>query len=533
MRNMGPTYVNSNLEHPSKIFGITQKSLMIVHFMFVHLPQLNQWILWTCYPCLQTQFIKSCATFMLNIFGRTIYSNLRLFPIVDRQQIQTYRDDVVSGHYHFVMQSFYAMSSTWFYRRKKQAPSAVPLPEEFSKRAHSLVSKLFDDSPSLSLACGLIMLAMADCGDVRGKSWILSGIATRVCQDIGLHLDLSAHPIRCQFEPVQLIRAKLTWCCCYYLDKMQSITLGRPQSIHDFDCIRFQKQKPIFPFEHFMDSPHEPDFDFPVVGDFLYVLQLSHIQGRLCLFSNSCSDACEFHAIMNLTIAWNQSLPTHLRMPSSFINVSPQLINLHIMYLFTLLLAYQPCFNPVFPDKMAMHTYGPHCIQAIKTVVKLLEAARNSNCLNALSLYAMHAVLSSGSLLFCIYKTKIQTSLSEIIELYAEIVDFAELMLPDWPMTQTIFDLNAKIFCKLCNDHPEYTNNVRFTPSNTKMWPSLKEEYKEYPEFTQTYYSDYDNYLDETDKSYYLPVDLNYDNYESPNTYEIWSQMPLQDFWNS
>nr|XP_019007942.1 uncharacterized protein I206_07110 [Kwoniella pini CBS 10737]OCF46723.1 hypothetical protein I206_07110 [Kwoniella pini CBS 10737] len=65
-----------------------------------------------------------------------------------------------------------------------------------------------------------------------GLSWLRSGLAIRMAQDIGLHREIAQDTIPMQ----QINRRRRVWAACIISDRWYAISFGRPMAINLFDC---------------------------------------------------------------------------------------------------------------------------------------------------------------------------------------------------------------------------------------------------------------------------------------------------------
>ncbi|ORZ37848.1 hypothetical protein BCR44DRAFT_1026583 [Catenaria anguillulae PL171] len=159
-----------------------------------------------------------------------------LFPVLEEGQVTLYLAKCAERNFYFEVQAFFGMCSLWYVRMGRPRTADFIHPSIHIEKAKLLLPRVFTVSPSLSRSCGLLMLAMALAGDGAGSSWSLAGAAIRVAQDVGLHVDLGRLPIHEQFKGEQVRRAHVVWWCCYVVDRMLAMALGRPVAIREEDC---------------------------------------------------------------------------------------------------------------------------------------------------------------------------------------------------------------------------------------------------------------------------------------------------------
>ena len=95
------------------------------------------------------------------------------------------------------------------------------------------------DRPSIPTICGLLFIGAALVSVGRSTAgWLYCGLAYRMLIAIGCHLDFGSDGGSSNFTVMDIeIRKRVFW-GAYINDKVQSIYLGRPTSLHSFDgCV--------------------------------------------------------------------------------------------------------------------------------------------------------------------------------------------------------------------------------------------------------------------------------------------------------
>jgi len=99
-------------------------------------------------------------------------------------------------------------------------------------------------SPSVGLQAILLLVWYSLLNPNKGSIWFLIGLATRSCVDLGFHNEQNA-PVE-SLDTLELdMRRRLFW-CTYKMDRLLSISLGRPPSIPDgFICVPVSLRDPL------------------------------------------------------------------------------------------------------------------------------------------------------------------------------------------------------------------------------------------------------------------------------------------------
>ncbi|ORY07858.1 hypothetical protein K493DRAFT_403602 [Basidiobolus meristosporus CBS 931.73] len=103
--------------------------------------------------------------------------------------------------------------------------------EGFFKKARTLLDQAYDVS-SIENVQGLVLMSIYFHISQGGmKSWMYSGMAIRMAEDLGLHRDPDIWNIK--LTTAEKETRKRTWWVCYLIDRFSSVCVGRPVSIDD------------------------------------------------------------------------------------------------------------------------------------------------------------------------------------------------------------------------------------------------------------------------------------------------------------
>ncbi|KAK8164668.1 fungal-specific transcription factor domain-containing protein [Phyllosticta citrichinensis] len=220
--------------------------------------------------------------------------------------------------------------------RNSDVENAEDMSERFFAAAESISMVSGLDKPCLTTVQAFLCMAFFEVG--RGnlsKGWNLSGIAFRMSQDLGLQRDpnhwISKDPSLTSPEDVQ-IRRRIYW-GAYLSDKLISLFLGRPVSLHEDDgMVEPMDKLPDFPemapwlptgLEQFQNET-EPTTVPQLLPSFQSLVELAKIIQRMLTkyFSaneksadgQSASQSQMFLDSLNLDLhRWQESLPDPLK----------------------------------------------------------------------------------------------------------------------------------------------------------------------------------------------------------------------------
>ncbi|TPX16335.1 uncharacterized protein E0L32_003984 [Thyridium curvatum] len=121
------------------------------------------------------------------------------------------------------------------------------------------------DSDTETLGNILLLAQYISLSPSKGNLWLLSGIALRICVNIGLHWETDA---ALQLEPGHLKKRRRLFWATYNLERLLGVTLGRPFSIEE------QSVSVGYP-----DAPSPADFHSQLVVN--HLLKLSRLESEI------------------------------------------------------------------------------------------------------------------------------------------------------------------------------------------------------------------------------------------------------------
>jgi hypothetical protein len=154
------------------------------------------------------------------------------------------------------------------------------------------------------------------------RCWLTLGLAIRIAQSIGLHIErekLQNHPSPSQ---VALEMQRRTWHSLYVLDRLLSVQLGRPSAIRNHDCtVSLPSRLDDAEFDVCRDNIPQSQKDKPQTGDyFIAVIKLSailrHVQRdvyRPCSMEYSENMLQRTDRLDAELLSWKNQLPRWLR----------------------------------------------------------------------------------------------------------------------------------------------------------------------------------------------------------------------------
>ncbi|KAF7186964.1 Sorbicillinoid biosynthetic cluster transcription factor 2 [Pseudocercospora fuligena] len=171
--------------------------------------------------------LRKVANELMDVYWQAVHSML---PILDRRQTQLQYESLWTGEGEFANQSrFLCLVNAMFalscqLNPAEQPPERALMASTYYSRAMSLLDVW--QTPSLRTVQSLVLLAMfSQSSNEPHQCWILTGIAIRVSQALGIHLPETGERGK-GTQSRELIR--LVWHACVQLGRTVSMTYGRP-----------------------------------------------------------------------------------------------------------------------------------------------------------------------------------------------------------------------------------------------------------------------------------------------------------------
>ena len=200
----------------------------------------------------------------------------------------------------------------------------------FFKRAKTLIFSGLLQASSIELVQGLLLMGRYYHGSLElNNCWTVVGLAIRMAQGLGLHLDANSFTSDLIEQEVR----KRVWWGCFVLDRVLSMKVGRPPTIHDGPGI--EVGLPLAVDDEFLTSdPSRPPIQPPNVPSsmefLLQVIPQCRLLEQICdmLYTRSPTDSAKqqlAHIPKILAraveldgelMAWQAALPSHLRIDS-------------------------------------------------------------------------------------------------------------------------------------------------------------------------------------------------------------------------
>lgn len=193
-------------------------------------------------------------------------------------------------------------------------------------KAHQILNIVYK-RPMISTVQSLMILSMFvshDTDEEDTAHWLITGMAIRMAQDLGLHRDCSKWKIPdCEIE----LRKRL-WYAAYLMDRWVAAELGRPVSIidHEFDVELPTPYELNSPSKHrditpilILEAESSLKQKIPVYSGFIYLITLSQIAGQVLVGFHSTRgkhNRENNQDLLNILESnlknWKLSLPTEL-----------------------------------------------------------------------------------------------------------------------------------------------------------------------------------------------------------------------------
>ncbi|TPX21296.1 hypothetical protein DIZ76_015252 [Coccidioides immitis] len=279
------------------------------------------------------------------------------------------RDLMQNGPYcsEFLINAIFACSSKYSQRievRDNPVDSTTSGLRFFARCDQLLAEQSLLNSSSIATLVGLLLLGSTY--NARGdtsKGWLYTGYALRMVYDLGLHLDYKATTANA--EDIE-IRRRVFW-GAFICDKLQSLYLGRPMTIHlrdvhvsrNFMDTMEEKElwtpyvDPMFPTENMSTIPLTPT---PIhsVSTFQQLCLLSRIMTKIInrfyvVGATAANARASLQSIDDALISWKDSLPGDLKFEpwsgnpaTSQARPAPNVMILNALYYSLVILLHRP-----------------------------------------------------------------------------------------------------------------------------------------------------------------------------------------------
>ncbi|CEG84917.1 hypothetical protein RMATCC62417_18660 [Rhizopus microsporus] len=233
-----------------------------------------------------------------------------------------------------------------------------------------------------------------DADDEDTGHWIIAGLAIRLAQDLGLHIDCSQWKI----PPYEIELRRRIWYTCYFVDRWIGAQLGRPLSIidDDFDVILptpyeletkvARTRSEITPIL-LVEADAALQQRLPVYNHFSYLVTLTHILGQVLIGQystlNKRNRSVEFVNCMEQNLhMWRQSLPKEMFSVHDK-HHAPQYSLMQLVYYTVIIFIYRPFISTTAENKeLAFKALGI-CTSAANSLMNAALSVDNCSLANA------------------------------------------------------------------------------------------------------------------------------------------------------
>ncbi|KAJ4472128.1 fungal-specific transcription factor domain-containing protein [Lentinula aciculospora] len=298
--------------------------------------------------------------------------------------------------------------------------------------------------------CLSIMAICNATWNTLAQSWINVGGAVRRAQDLGLHLSGRHLPLT-HFEREYRRRV---WWCVYGLDRVLSISLGRPSGTHEDDYdVELPSELDDAQLAALRDGAL-PSYSIPTrksyMTGFVALLEIYVIAGKVMRFVQSAkvedAKSEEMHEhIMDLDSeldSWQQNLPSEVKFAANDTSNS-QMFTLCLIAHFVYHSAKINLHRPFIPDRLTSssdHTSWIRCLTAARSCIKIGEITQEMLPASHHLAFAVQYITLSAVLLLR------STAYVNQPELFSTIISDAEKAIKSLEGMESIFPASKR--CK-------------------------------------------------------------------------------------
>ncbi|CAG8576204.1 16605_t:CDS:2 [Acaulospora morrowiae] len=149
-------------------------------------------------------------------------------PLIDKQDFMEKYNNMDASYDHIIL--LYAILSTVSMMVDDNADISSASGINFYSRTYELLKEEFDYS-TLSIIQALLLLSWHHKERLNSQTWIFTGLAIRLAQDMGLHRE----SLNENFNEREAEVRRRVWWTCVTFDSFLSIALGRPLAINEED----------------------------------------------------------------------------------------------------------------------------------------------------------------------------------------------------------------------------------------------------------------------------------------------------------
>ncbi|ORY07861.1 hypothetical protein K493DRAFT_273228, partial [Basidiobolus meristosporus CBS 931.73] len=289
--------------------------------------------------------------------------------------------------------------------------------EGFFKKARTLLDQAYDVS-SIENVQGLVLMSIYFHISQGGMtSWMYSGIAIRMAEDLGLHRDPDIWNIK--LTTAEKETRKRTWWVCYLIDRFSSVCVGRPVSIDDQ---QFDTPLPSLTDDDLLT----PNGVSPRTGlslrPFHEVIKLHELIGRILStmyivrtpktrnYQKSCTSLIDLDSELNV---WLNSLPADLAyVPTNYITgnlpKSPTLIYAHVWYHCALILLHRPFVLRPESSATSQSSSSQICTDAANSLTNIVTSCVSCHGTSEIALFLLFPIFTASTILLLQVKSSDQ-----------------------------------------------------------------------------------------------------------------------------
>ncbi|KFY34815.1 hypothetical protein V494_06449 [Pseudogymnoascus sp. VKM F-4513 (FW-928)] len=287
----------------------------------------------------------------------------------------------------------------------------------FSNRAQELLYGSALDSPDLTTLQALLLLGHRDIG--RGKSsrgWVFTGMAFRLAQGMGLHLDPSHWNTPRDTDVEREISRRAYW-AAFIADKQLSLYFGRPPALYPSESDVHKSNRLIYPpdWDSLLDdyiknntTPTEYEDDLSFVGSFVQQAELCKIVHRMIteVFQNHnakadpsilAASAKGIHVALS---KWLADLPARLHWNQwSRGPVAAYILHLHMFFHTVMIILHRPPRHSSLAHLATVTEDLDICSSSLNSILQLMKVYSKHYSYSALPVTFIHTCASAASII--------------------------------------------------------------------------------------------------------------------------------------
>ncbi|ORY04904.1 hypothetical protein K493DRAFT_377850 [Basidiobolus meristosporus CBS 931.73] len=329
-----------------------------------------------------------------------------IFPLLHKAEFLDHLNQRRQEMPYFLLNSIFAISAALISSKNILSKENIDA-EIFFKRSRTLLDQAYEVSSIENVQALVLMSIYFHLSRGGMKSWMYSGMAIRMAEDLGLHRNPDIWNIK--LTRAEKETRKRVWWVCYLIDRFSSVCVGRPVSIDDQ---QFDTPLPCLLEDDIMISSDVSPRSGLSLKPFLEVIKLHELIGRILStvyvvrtplagdYQKRHFNLIELDSALNM---WLQSLPPDLNYsPSSYYprksSNSPTLIYAHVWYHCALILLHRPFISKPESNSTPQSSSSQICMNAANNITAIVSSCVDNPELSEIIIFLLFPIFTASTI---------------------------------------------------------------------------------------------------------------------------------------